>query len=110
MRLEDLHEHRRVYNAKRKIAVEHLQHAIQEHEAWKKQVEMAKKQMDIQERSIKMFIQIILEKDDEYRQEQERRTVEYNRLLLREYKSLRGDAEQKEKSLGHVRSPRFKGE
>ncbi len=37
-------------------------------------------------------------------------TVEYNRLALREYKSPHGDAEQRGKPLGHVRSSRFKGE
>ncbi len=64
--------------------MEQLKYAIQEQEAWKAQVELATTNA-IQERNVKMLMQIIFGKDEDYRNERERRTVERNRLALRDY-------------------------
>ena len=99
-----------MHSVKFNTATEQLAKATEEVKSWREQTHLAEQHREVQEHNIKMLTQIILERDDDYRQEQERRTVEHNLLVFREKKSLRGDTEQREEFLGHVRSSGFKSE
>ncbi len=70
---EDLREHHRTYKVWRKIAVHNLASVLEQLKTWEEQTRSAVQKISMQERSVKIFANLLLGKDGGFRQDQVRK-------------------------------------
>jgi hypothetical protein len=70
---KELRDNRRTHQARQNIAMEQMASALEQTKPWDEQTRLAEQQISIQENNVKIFANLLLERDEGFRQDPARK-------------------------------------